>query len=301
MKRQLVGWLGGASRQVAQLNFGSFLQGLHDYGYVEGRTVDLVERWADGVVERQPTLAEELVRLKPEVIVTANTAATLEVRRVTATIPVVCAILIDPIGHGLAASYSRPGGNVTGILITLDTLLLKQVQLLAQLIPAASSIGILANESDNESAAILREAESTARTLSLTLVPVEVRSAEGLDAAFDKLKRLHVDGVVVLSDSMFFTQARRIIALADAARLPAIHSYAEHVEAGGLISYGVEVPQNYRRTGYFVDKILKGNNPAELPIEFPTKLQLVINLKTANALGLTIPETLLATADEVIQ
>jgi len=301
-KRPLVGWLGGASRATAALNFASFLQGLHDYGYVEGTTIDVQERWADGDVNRQPALAQELVRLWADVIVTANTAAALDAKRASTTIPIVCAILVDPVRNGLAESYNRPDGNVTGILLTLDTLLLKQVALLTELLPAAPRIGILVNVGGDDSlTTIIRDAESSARTLPINLVRVEVRSADDLDEAFASLKRLRVDGLVVPIDTMFFAHAKRILALADAARLPAIHNYAEHVQAGGLVSYGVEVPQNYRRTGYFVDKILKGSSPAELPMEFPTKLGMEINLKTAKSLGLNVPTSFLVRADEVIE
>jgi putative tryptophan/tyrosine transport system substrate-binding protein len=300
-KRPLVAWLGGASRAVATVNFGAFVQGLKDFGYVEGRNIDFEDRWAEGVVERQPLLAKELVQLKPQVIVTANTAATLATTRETKTIPIVCAVLIHPIRLGLAVSYARPGGNVTGILETLDSLPGKQLELLAELIPGATRVGILVNVGSDENAAMLRDAEALASSLGIKIVPVEVRFADDLESAFQKLVQARADAVIVLSDAMFFTQERRILALTNAARLPALHSRAEHVEAGGLVSYGVKVPQNYRRTGYFVDKILKGTAPAELPIEFPTKLELTINLKTAKALGLTVPPTLLTRADEVIE
>jgi putative tryptophan/tyrosine transport system substrate-binding protein len=300
-KRPLIALFGISSQTIAARNVNAFLQGLREFGHEDGRDIDIVYRWADGDLARQPALARELVALKPDVIVPLNGAGAVAAVRATQTIPIIGPMISDPIGQGLAASYNQPGGNVTGILLTQDGLTGKQLSLLVELIPHADAIALLINPSDRVYERIGREAEAAARNLSVRLVRAEVRGADDLEPAFEALKREAVSGLLVLQDPLFFTQATRIVALAAAVRLPTMYGFREHVERGGLISYSVDVEQNCRRAAHFVDRILKGARPADLPIEFPVRLELVINLNTAKALGLTVPQKLLATADEVIE
>ena len=300
-RRPLVGWLGGSSRAIATRNLNAFLQGLQDHGYVEGQNIDIVYRWADGDQARQPALAKELASLSPDVIVTANNPGNVAARQATTTIPIVGALVAEPLTLGLAESYNRPGRNVTGVLVTVDSLPGKQTELLLQLAPGARSIAVLANPESPSNQIAVRNIGTEVAGSSVKLVPIEARTPNDIERAFDELKRTRVDGLLVLSDAMFFTEVERILALAHAARLPAIHGFREHVERGGLMSYGVNIPQNFQRAAYFVDRILKGSRAGDLPIELPTKLELVINLKTAKALGLEVPSKLLFTADEVIE
>ena len=279
----------------------AFRQALGQLGYVEGRDFMLDLRWAEGRVERLPALADELARLAPDVVVTAIAAAAIAAKQAMPTIPIVSASLSDPIGLGLVASHNRPGGNVTGILITVDGLVGKQLELAREVVPGASRIGMLVNMRNPSNAVQRRDAEAAAPALGIDLVPVDVRSPEDVDAAFQTLTRERSAFVLVLSDLIFVTGRRRIAEMAIAARLPTMYGLREFAEAGGLVSYGIDVRENWRRAAYFVDRILKGEKPADLPVELPTKFELVINLKTAKALGLTVPPALLARADEVIE
>jgi putative ABC transport system substrate-binding protein len=300
-KRPLVAVLATGSLASASRLVSGFPQGMRELGYVEGTDVDFEYRYADGDYARFPALAEELVRFKPDVIAASNPASTLAVKRATTTIPIVAVTLTDPVGLGLAASYARPGGQVTGILSNLDSLPGKLLEILREVVPGAARIGVLINTNDPSDTAQWRDAEAAATALPVKLVPVEVRAPDDIDAAFQLLQREHVDAVSVLRDGMFLNERQRIAALAAAARLPTIYSFRERVEAGGLICYGINLRENWRRTAYYVDRILKGAKPGDLPIELPNKMELVINRKTAKALGLTVPQTLLATADELIE
>jgi putative ABC transport system substrate-binding protein len=287
-QRPLIGWLGGSSREIAVRNLNAFMQGLQEHGHADGKDIDIVYRWADGDLSRQPALAKDLVDLNPDV-------------EATTTIPVVGALIVDPLRLGLAQSYNRPGRNVTGVLHSIESLPPKQVDLLLELIPHAATIGVLMNPGSPTHPSVVRDLESAFRNKPIKIVAVECGQPDGLQTAFDALKRARVDGLVVLSDIMFFTEAARIISLAATANLPAIHGFREHSEQGGLMSYGVDIPQNFRRAAYFVDRILKGEHAAELPIEITNKFELVINLKASKVLGLKIPDKLLFTADEVIE
>jgi ABC-type uncharacterized transport system substrate-binding protein len=302
-KRRLVGWLGGGSQheQVAMRNHDAFVQGLREHGYEDGKNVDIVYRWADGDISRLPELATELVALDPAVILSAANTGTIALRQATSTIPLVGTLLVDPIALGLAESHNRPGRNVTGLLQTIDSLPGKQAELLVELVPHASNIGVLVNPANRAHPGVLRDIEAAVRGSSIKVTAVEVRTPLDFEGAFPAQSQRRIDGLLVLVDPLFFAQATRIIALAAAARLPAIHSFRQHVELGGLMSYGVAVTQSFRRAAYFVDRILKGAHPGDLPIELPSKLEFVINLKTAKALGLEIPDKLLALADEVIE
>jgi putative ABC transport system substrate-binding protein len=299
-RRRLIGWLGGASQAAGKRNLNAFLEGLREHGYEDGKNIDVAYRWADGSMSGQAKLAKELVALGPDVIVTSNDFGNVAARQATTTIPIVGALVADPVNSGLAESYNRPGFNVTGILSVVDTLPGKRLELLLELVPRATKIGVLINPGSTNHPEWLRGTAVAARERSVAIIPVEARTPSDFDGAFAMLKEQHADGLVVLGDAMFFAEIGQILALAEKARLPAIHSFRQHVEQGGLMSYGVDVPQNFKRAAYFVDRILKGSRPADLPIEFPARLQLVINHKAAKTLGIEVPPKLLFTADEVI-
>jgi len=231
----------------------------------------------------------------------ANIQAVVAARDATKTIPIVGAVLDDPVGLGLIKSDARPGGNVTGLLMSVPGLPAKQLELARDLIPSAAKIGLLVNPSNIIDLIQRQEMETAGAALAVTLIPVETRTPEEIDPVFPALARERVDVVIVLRDPLFFTQRRTIAAAALAARLPTIYAWRESVDDGGLISYGVNISESFRRAADYVVKILKGAKPGDLPVEFPTKLELVINLPTAKALGLAIPPTLLARADEVIE
>jgi len=275
------------------------MEGMRELGYVEGGNIDVAYRFADGHLELLPSLAEELIQLTPKVIFAAVTPAAVAARRLTQTIPIVCPILSDPIVLGLIAGMSRPGGNVTGLMSRIDDLIGKQIELAAQLVPALVRLGLIVNVASSDIAR--REVESAGKRLGVKLVSAEVREPNDLDTAFKLLSNEHVQAVVILADAMLFQERKRVAELAAAVRLPAVYGFRDHVDAGGLISYGVNYAENFRRAAIYVVKILKGAKPSDLPVEFPNKLELIINLKTAKALGLDISPTLLARADEVIE
>jgi putative ABC transport system substrate-binding protein len=237
----------------------------------------------------------------PGVFVTGTIAGTLAIEQATAAIPIVNPALTDPLGFGLVASQARPGGQVTGILTTLDSLLGKQLELVLELVPGATRIGMLLNVSNPGNAFHLKTAEAVATALAVKLMSVEVRSPADIDAAFQTLAQQRPEILLIIPEALFLSERKRIVGLADGARLPTIYSTREHVEDGGLMSYGINLRESWRRAAAYVDKILKGAKPGDLPVEFPTRLELVINLKTAKALGITVPPTLLARADEVIE
>jgi putative tryptophan/tyrosine transport system substrate-binding protein len=274
---------------------------MRERGYAEGRDYLLEERYADGQIGRLPLLAQQLVALRPDVIVVSNTAAALAMRQATPNIPIVGGTMTDPVGVGLAASEARPGGNVTGVLLRLEGLTGKQLELALELVPNVAKIGVLANANNPSNVLQRRDAQSAIEKLGAIPVVVEVRSADEVAPTFERFAREHVDILVVFIDAMLVTARRQIADLALALRLPTVFGVSEHVEDGGLISYGINQLENFRRAAYYVDRILKGDRPADLPIEFPTKLDLVINLATAKALGITVPSKLLALAEKVIE
>jgi putative ABC transport system substrate-binding protein len=278
-----------------------FMGGLRELGYVEGQNIDVVYRFAEGRLDRFATLADELIQLKPDVIVAFVTPAAVAARNLTQTIPIVCPLLATPIEFGLIASMSRPGGNVTGLMFRIDDLAGKQLELAVQLVPGLVRVGLIVNVAAKNVIIDRQEAESAASRLGIKLIAAEVRAPNELDRAFQALSSEDVQAVVVLVDALFFQERKRIAALAATARLPAVYGFRDHVDAGGLISYGVNLPENFRRMAIYVVKILNGARPGELPVEFPNKLELIINLNTAKALGLDIPASLLARADEVIE
>jgi putative tryptophan/tyrosine transport system substrate-binding protein len=279
----------------------AFRQGLANLGYVEGRNIAIHERWSEGKSDRLSSLAAELVRLNLDVIVAASTPAARAAQQATKTIPIVLTLVTDPVGDGFAASLARPGGNVTGLSMMHPELSGKRLALLKDVVPKASRVAVLRSPSTPLYTRLLRETEVAARALGVQLQVVEVRGSAELDNAFATLTRDHADALLWLPDPMFRHHLRRILDLAAKNRLPALYWSKESVDAGGLMSYGANIPDMYRSAAIFVDKILKGAKPGDLPVEQPTKFELVINLKTAKTLGLTIPQTLLLRADQVIE
>ena len=297
----LIGFLGTGFKATGARYYNGFPQGMTELGYVEGRDYIIAERYADGDNARLPLFADEIVRLKPDVFVASTTVAVVAAKRVTTNIPIVGANMTDPVGLGLIESEARPGTNVTGILTRLEGMAGKTLEIVRDLIPAARKIGVLIHTGDPSAAPQQRDTEATAAKIGVSLVPVGVNAPGEIDAAFQKFVSEHADAAVVLGDAMFLSARRQIAVSALALRLPAIYNFREHVEDGGLISFGIDVHENFRHAAYFVTRILKGAKPADLPVEFPTKVELVINRKTAKQLGLMIPQTLLARADELIE
>ena len=279
----------------------SFRQGLRELGYVEGRNVTLEWRWAEGRPEQLPRLASELVQLPVDVVVVGATSSARAARDATTTIPVVMTGVPDPVEAGLVQSLARPGGNVTGMSLMTPELSAKQLELLKEVVPTVSRVGVLRDPGGTGHRITLSAAEVAARALRLDLRVVDVRGPDDFQTAFAALGRDRAGAVLVLAHPTFFAHRRRLVEAAKASRLPVLYGTTEHVHAGGLMAYAASVAESYRRGAVFVDKILRGANPADLPVEQPTKFELVINLKTAKALGLTIPPAVLARADEVIQ
>jgi len=295
----LIAMLISTNPEISAARF--FLGGLKELGYEEGKNYHLVARYAEVNAERLPGLAEELVRLKPSVLFANDIGAALPASRATSAIPIVCPMLADPVQVGLVASLSRPARNVTGLSSDAPGLLGKQIETASQAITGATKLGLLLDTSDFRSAERRQEAEAAARQLNVAVVIGEASSLAGLEAAVEQIRRAGAPVMVVPPSPLTVGERKRIIALAASARLPAVYSLRFFATDGGLISYGVNAADNFRRAATYVDKILKGAAPGELPVEFPNKLELVINLKTANALGLNIPPALLARADEVIE
>jgi ABC-type uncharacterized transport system substrate-binding protein len=300
-KRPRITYIGGSSPTPSAKVTGAFIEGMRALGYTEGRDFEMEYRYAEGYLERLPALAEESVRRGSDVIVVANPQAAVAAKDATKTIPIVGALLDDPVGLGLIKSDARPGGNVTGLLTSVPGLPAKQLELVRDLIPGATRIGLLVNPTNVSDLNQRREMETAAAAMGVTLISVETRTPEDLDPVFPALARERADVVIALRDPLFFTRRRTLTAAALASRLPTIYAFREPVDDGGLISYGINISQNFRRAADYVVKILKGAKPGDLPVELPTKLELVINLPTAKALGLTIPPSLLARADEVIE
>jgi putative ABC transport system substrate-binding protein len=298
-----IGILGNLPRTEAQGAdlWGAFVQGLRELGYVEGQNLTIEERSSEGGYERLPALASELVRLKVEVIVVPAGQNARAAQQATRTIPIVAASLGDPVGSGLATSLARPGGNLTGLSFAGPELAGKQIELLKETLPRLSRVTVLTNPSNKVHSAWVKEARAATRSLRLRLEPLEARRAEEFDAAFATLVSQHAGALLVLPDGMFLLHRARIAALAAKRRVPAMYGLREHVDAGGLVFYGASLRDSFRRAAIYVDKIVKGAHPGDLPIEQPTRFELVVNLKTAKALGLTVPPSLLARADEVIE
>jgi putative ABC transport system substrate-binding protein len=279
----------------------AFVQGLRDLGYVEGKTVTFEWKWGEDRTERLPQLAEELVRLEVDAIVTGGTPAAKALKNATQTVPIVMAIIGDPVAVGLVQSLARPGGNATGFSIVAPDLSGKRLQLLKELLPGVSSVAVISTVTNPQAPIELKETQAAAKTMDIVLHSIQVSDEISVESAFDAIKQSQAQAVIVLTDAILYSQRNKIASLAAANRLPGMYHARGFVEAGGLISYAPSDTDLFRRAATYVDKILKGANPGDLPIEQPTKFELVINLKTAKALGLSIPQSLLATADEVIE
>jgi putative ABC transport system substrate-binding protein len=278
-----------------------FLQGLKEAGYVEGQNVAVKYHWAENQIDRLPALAADLFRGRVAVVVAADTPAALAAKTATTTIPIVFSVGTDPVALGLVASLNRPGANVTGSTFLTAELVPKRLQLLRELIPNAALFGVLADPAFPATQSTIADLQAAARTLGLQLAVVNARTYGDLEPAFATFSQHRVDAVLVGNGTLFVRRAEQLAAAAARHALPAMFPYREYALAGGLMSYGSSIGHLYHQAGTYTGRILKGEKPADLPVQQVTKLELVINLKTAKALGLTIPETLLATADEVIQ
>ena len=277
-------------------------EGLRELGYVEGRNVVFERRFAEGRQERLPALAAELVGLKVDVIVTGANPVIAAVKQATPTIPVVMAVSRDPVGAGFSASLARPGGNITGLANDpTPEILAKNLELLKEAVPRIARVAFLWNPVPPGAGTYRKVAESAARKLGVTFQPVEARGRNELEGAFAAMARERADGVVVAADPVFFSARSQIVLLAERHRLPVVYGQREYAEVGGLMSYGPNVAHQFRRAAIYVDKILKGARPGDLPVEQAAKFELVINLKTAQALGLTIPASLRLRADHIIE
>jgi putative tryptophan/tyrosine transport system substrate-binding protein len=279
----------------------AFRQGLHALGYLEDRNILLEHRWAEGKQERLRDLAKDLVRLKPDLIVTISAPAILALKQTTITIPIVFAGTSDPVRSGFATSLAHPGGNLTGLSLMAPDLAGKRLELIKSLVPGSSRVAALWNASDEGMAIRVKEAQLAAPALHVTLLSPEIRTLTDLESTFTALSRDRPDALLIFVDPFTVSHRQRIVDFAAATRLPAIYEDRIFVEAGGLTSYGPSVQDNCRRAAAYVDKILKGAKPGDLPIEQPTKFELVINLKAAKALGLSIPFSMQQLADEVIE
>jgi putative ABC transport system substrate-binding protein len=297
----LIAVLEGASAATMARRFDAFRSRLRELGYVEGGNIRIEYRYADGFLDRLPALAAELVSLQPSIIVSGPLPANLAASKATTTIPIVMANGADPVSFGLVQSLSQPGGNVTGLTNFAEDLASKQIDIMRELLPHLARVGALINVENPLHVPQWREIQTAAAKASLALVHHDYRVPDDLERAFDNFTREKVEAILVPPDVTFATQRVRIAGLAAKARLPTIYFQRESVVAGGLVSYGPDIVEMYRHAADFVDKILKGAKPGGLPIERPTKIELAINLKTAKALGLTVPPTLLARADEVIE
>jgi putative ABC transport system substrate-binding protein len=299
-KLPTIGFLGAATPAVASQWVNAFVKRLAELGWIEGRTVAIEYRWAEARTERYTEIATEFVKLKVDVIVTWASAPVLAAKQSTAFIPIVFAAQMDPVGAGVVASLGRPGGNVTGMSIQQTDTAGKRLELLREVVPNLGRLGIMANVAAPGAVLEMREVDATARPLGLEPITREIRQVEDIPSAIGALKG-RADALYVATDPLVFSNRVRINALAQDARLPTIYGAREYVDAGGLLSYGPNWTDLFRRAAEQVDKILRGAKPADIPVEQPTKFDLIINLKTAKALGLTVPPSVLVRADEVIE
>jgi putative ABC transport system substrate-binding protein len=296
----IVAFLGSGTEATQGRWVAAFVQRLRELSWIEGRTVSIEYRWAEGRTERFAAVASELIRLNPAVIVTTGSAA-YAAKQATSVIPIVFTIANDPVGSGLVASLTRPGGNITGLSVETTDLSGKRLEILREVVPGLRRLAVLADLGNPSNALDLSAVEEAARTLGLDeIVKLDVRRAEDIASVFDTIKN-RADAVYATSNPLFFNAILRINILAVGARLPTMYGYRELVEAGGLVSYGPSFPSQFQRAADFVDKILHGTKPADIPVEQPTKFELVVNLTTARALGLVIPDSFLLRADAVIE
>jgi putative ABC transport system substrate-binding protein len=296
-----VGFMGNSTAALEANLIGPFREGLREHGYEEGRNIEIVFGWAEGKYERFPALIAEFIAANVDVIVTAGTPATLAVKKATSTVPLVMIAVGDPVGTGIVPSLARPGGNITGLSSIAPDLEGKRLELLREVVPHLARVAFFLNPANAFHTVSIRQALAAAQALNIKLQPHEVRKPEDLDAAFTSIVKEKPDGLLILADRIFLHNRQRMMDFATQQRLPSVNAYQELVEAGGLLSYGPSYEEMHRRAAGYVDKILKGTKPGDLPVEQPTKFTLIINLKAARALGLDVPPTLLARADEVIE
>jgi len=292
-----IGYLGDAPGPFAD----AFRHSLRERGYIEGKNIAIEYRWTEGRDEQLPDLVAELVQRKVDVLVTPGSQTSRAAKQATSMIPIVIAHVGNPVGSGLIASLARPGGNITGVSVMGSELNAKQLELLKQAVPRASHVAVLSNPTHPRHSAGLKELQEAAQVLGVTLHVVDVRHPADFESTFAAIRTVPVDALFVRQDHLFFSHRTRIVDFAAQSRLPAMYMYREWVDAGGLMAYGASLREVYSRVAELVDKILKGAKPADLPVEQVMRLQLVINLKTAKALGITMPPSLLLLADEVIQ
>lgn len=298
-----VGFLAHRSRPASLDSdfYGAFPRGLRELGYVEGKNLVIEWRFADGKVERLPDLAAELVRLKVDVIVTSSTPTTSAAQKATTMIPIVMGPVADPVGSGFVKSLARPEGNITGLTNILVDISPKHLEMLLSMVPKLTRVAVLINPDNSSNIPMLKSVQAAAQRTSVKILPVEARSPQEIESAFSTMARQNTGAGIVMLDPFFFQQRRQIAELARKHRLPSISATTEYAEAGGLMGYGPNLADIYRRAATYVDKIFKGAKPGDLPVEQPTKFELVINGKTAKALGLIIPQSLLISADKVIE
>ena len=296
-----IGYLGGASLSAIPKRIEAFREGLRELGYVEGKNIGIEWRWAEGKPDRLPDLAAELVRLKVDLIISAGPVVTPSLKAATKTIPIVMAQDNDPVGNGFVASLARPGGNITGLATLAPELSGKQLELLKEIIPKLSRVAVLGSSTEPGNAQTLREIELAAEALKVKIQSLDVLGPKDFETAFQGAKKGRAEASLVLVSSVFNSHRTQVIEHAVKSQLPAIFYTAEYAELGGLMAYGTSYTDLYRRTATYVDKILKGAKPADLPIEQAKKFEFVINLKTAKQIGLTIPPNVLARADRVIR
>ena len=296
-----IGFLGASSASVLAARIEAFRQGLRDLGYVEGKNIVIEWRSAEGKLDRLPALAAELVRLKVDVIVTTGPAPTRPAKEATSTIPIVMAFDNDPVGNGFVASLARPGGNITGLSTLAPEISGKQLEVLKEIVPRLSRVAVLGSSTTPGNAQSLKETELAAGAFGVKVQYLDVRDPKDIDTAFQATGKGRADAILVLTSPVFNPYRTEIADLAVKNRLPAIYSTPEFVEDGGLMTYGVSLTDLYRRAATYVDKILKGAKPVDLPVEQPTKFEFIINLKAAKQIGLTIPPNVLVRADRVIK
>jgi putative ABC transport system substrate-binding protein len=299
-KLPTIGFLGASTSSAGSPYVAAFVQRLRELGWTESRNLAIEYRWAEGRTKRYGESATEFVRLKVDVIVTWGTAGVVAAKQATAVMPIVFAAAGDPVATGLIARLGRPGGNVTGLSIQSADVAGKRLELLREIVPNLRRLAMLTNIASPIGVLEMRQVQAAARTLGLEMLPLEIRRANDIAPGFEAIKG-RADALYVLSEALMATNRVRINTLALGARLPTVHGLREYVEAGGLMSYGPNLPDLFRRAADIVDKILRGAKPGDIPVEQPTKFDLVINLTTAKALGLQIPDKLLALADEVIE
>jgi len=296
-----IGFLGNSTAALEANLIGPFREGLREFGYVEGENLQIVYRWAEGNYKRLPGLIQELLQQKVALIVTAGTPATLAVKKATTTVPLVMVAVGDPVGTGIVPSLSKPGGNITGLTSISTEMDGKRLELLKEVVPKVSHVAVLWNSVSPLQILAEKRVQEASRVLGVKVLSLGVQDKEEIERAFDTMEREQPDALLVLADRLFLHNRRRIMDFAKKNRLPGVHAYRELVEVGGLMSFGPSYPGMHRRAAYFVDKILKGWLPASLPVERPAKFELVINLETAQALDLSIPQGVLFRATELIR